>query len=93
MNRTELKRLVLLRDGECVEHKRDPRHACHDIRGALHGPMAMERLTLEHVKPHLAMGIAKLDEPEHCIALCWQTNAQPPTKEQRAWYREYLSSL
>lgn len=93
MNRVQLKRIVIDRDGECLEHKRDPNHVCRDIRGAPHWARARERLTLEHVKPELAMGIKKLDEPEHCVTLCWAMNLQPPNKTQRAWYRAYLRGL
>lgn len=93
MNLRDLRSIVLVRDGECVEHKRNPRHACHDVWGNLHGPHALERLTVEHVKPELAMGKRAPSEPEHCIALCWQVNSQPPSKEQREWYREYLADL
>ena len=93
MNLRELRSIVLVRDGECVEHKRNPRHTCHDVWGEIHGPHAVDKLTLEHVKADLRMGVKAPDVPERVIAVCWQVNAQPPSKEQRAWYREYLSKL
>jgi len=81
------------RDRRCVLSFLEPGHECRNRWGQLHLPDAIDALTLEHVKPKLAMGIRKLDDPRWCVALCGAANNRPPTKVQRALFRDYLSKV
>jgi hypothetical protein len=79
---------VMDRDKQCVLSFLEADHECRTVWGTPHRPD--EHLTYEHIKPELAMGIAKRDEPRWGVALCGAANARPPTKVQRALMREYL---
>jgi hypothetical protein len=82
---------VMERDGMCVLAKLEPGHECRTAYGTPHPADAVEFLTFEHVKEHLAMGIRKVDDARWGVALCGAANARPPTKAQRALFREYLA--
>lgn len=79
---------VMARDGMCVLSFLEPGHECRTVYGTPHAPH--EFLTYEHVKPELAMGARKLDDPRWGVALCGYANNRPPTKAQRALMRAYL---
>ena len=80
---------VMDRDRVCVLSFLEPVHECRTRYGTPHPPDQF--LTFEHVKEHLAMGIAKVDDARWGVALCGAANARPPTKEQRAMFRAYLA--
>ena len=84
---------VKLRDRECVLRKLEPTHRCKDQWGTPHPSWQLDRLTLEHVKTELRMGKRAPSDPEHLLTLCWAANNRPPTKAQRALFREYLRTV
>lgn len=86
----ELRRFVLERDRECVLVKRDAFHQCHDQWGTWHAPHDLNRLSVEHVKSELRMGVRAPSDPAHLVALCHGANVAVPSKDERAWMREYL---
>lgn len=87
----DVRRAVLLRDGMCVLRITDFSHACYDAWGQPHAADDLDRLTLEHVKDKLRMGKRAPSDPSHLVALCgWRNAIRPPTKNERAWMREYL---
>ena len=83
---------VLLRDG-CIGYVLDHRHICGGKWGTSHGPRDYAKLTLEHVKEDLAMGLRAPNDRRHMVGACWKLNLQPPTAEQRARIREYLARM
>jgi hypothetical protein len=83
---------VLRRDG-CVGYQMSLRHICADQWGTSHGPFEYGRLTLEHVKEGLQMGLRAPSDRRHMVGACWKLNLQPPTHEQREWMRAYLESV
>jgi hypothetical protein len=90
MNAT-VRAAVMERDRGCVLHFLEPGHECATRFGQAHPWDAIDLCTFEHVKEHLAMGIAKVDDARWGVALCGAANARPPTKAQRALFREYLA--
>lgn len=84
---------VMERDRRCVLSFLEPGHECRTRWGTPHPPDAVDLLTYEHVKPNLAMGAPKLDDPRWGVALCGAANGRPPTKAQRALMREYLEGI
>lgn len=88
-----LRETVFRRDGGCVLAKLEPGHECRDVWGARHLPTELWRLTLEHVKDELRMGVRAPSDEAHMVALCGYANNRPPTKKQRALMRIYLASL
>lgn len=84
---------VKLRDGQCVLAKLDLMHHCRDQWGQEHTSYALGRMTLEHVKDELRMGRRAPSDPAHLLTLCWSANLRPPTKAQRAMFREYLRTV
>ena len=84
---------VLRRDGECLEYKRNPAHVCRDRWGASHAAWALDLLTLEHVKDQPRMGVRAPSDPAHLVALCFAANVGVPSKEARAFFREYLAGV
>jgi hypothetical protein len=84
---------VMERDRRCVLSFLEPGHECRTAYGTPHPADAIEFLTYEHVKEHLAMGKAKVDDPRWGVALCGYANNRPPTKVQRALMRDYLSRV
>lgn len=80
---------VMDRDRVCVLSFLEPGHQCRTVYGTPHEPH--EFRTFEHVKEHLAMGIAKRDDPRWAVVLCGYANNRPPTKAQRALIRDYLA--
>ena len=79
------------RDRVCVLSFLEEGHECRTAYGTPHAPN--EWLTYEHVKPALGMGVKKFDDPRWGVALCGYANNRPPTKAQRALFREYLADL
>jgi hypothetical protein len=89
----EVRETVLLRDRECVLVKRDPLHVCRDQWGNWHVPWHLDKLSLEHVKDDLRMGVRAPSDPAHLVAMCHAANVAVPSKEVRAWMREYLEAV
>lgn len=58
-----------------------------------HAPNDFDRLTLEHVKSDLRIGVRAPNDLEHLVALCGYANVNVPTKVQRAALREYLRGV
>jgi hypothetical protein len=84
---------VMHRDKRCVLSIYDPAHVCRDRWGAEHPPTNTRRLSIEHVKDELRMGVRAPSDLGHLVALCHGANVAVPSKDQRAWIREYLRSL
>lgn len=90
----ELREFVLRRDGRCVLSIFDVAHECRDMWARPHRSDDLDRLTIEHVKTHLAMSRRAPSDAAHCVALCGYRNVnRPPTKTERAWMRAYLSRV
>ena len=87
-----LRRFILTRDRECLAYKFDKQHVCRDKWGTEHWPSDQERLTIEHVKHDLGMGIKANDDAESMVAMCWAANVGVPSKVLRAFCREYLTN-
>lgn len=47
----------------------------------------------EHVKKDLRAGKRADSTPDRMVTLCWAANNRPPTKLQRAAFREYLAAV
>lgn len=88
-----LREAVLRRDGACLAWKMDPEHQCRDRFGWPHSPTDVDRLTLEHVKDHLRMGVRAPSDMAHLVALCGAANDAVPSKEMRAAFRAYLAEV
>jgi hypothetical protein len=88
-----LRQEILRRDGACLYSIWDPAHVCRDAWGAIHAPTALDRLSLEHVKDELRMGKRATSDAAHLIALCAAANIGVPSKEFRAFAREYLADV
>jgi hypothetical protein len=87
----ELRETVLRRDGRCVLSIFDNGHRCYDAWGEAHDSDDLDRLTLEHVKDKLRMGLRAPSDPGHLVSLCGYRNAiRPATKVEREWMRLYL---
>jgi hypothetical protein len=84
---------VFIRDGGCVLAKLEPGHECRDIWSQRHAANDFDRLTLEHVKSDLRMGVRAENDEAHLVALCGYANNRPPSKTQRALMREYLAGV
>ena len=84
---------VFIRDGGCVLAKLEPGHVCRDIWSQQHAPNDFDRLTLEHVKSDLRMGVRAPNDMEHLVALCGYVNVNVPSKAQRGLFRDYLASM
>lgn len=84
---------VMERDGMCVLSFLEPGHECRTAYGTPHPADAVEFLTYEHVKAELRMGRRAEDDPRWGVALCGYANNRPPSKVQRALFREYLAGL
>lgn len=91
--RPDVHAAVIVRDKACVLSFLERGHECRDIFGDRHRPDAIERLTLEHVKDELRMGVRAPSDVKHLVLLCGYTNNQPPSKVQRAAMREYLAGV
>jgi hypothetical protein len=89
----EVYEAVMRRDRECVLAKRDRMHICRDKWGYWHASNDVNRLTLEHVKDELRAGVRAKSDLLHLVALCAAANAKPPSKDERAWMREYLQGV
>lgn len=89
----DTREFVLDRDRECVLAKLDKTHACRDQWGSPHPSWQRDRATLEHVKDAPRIGKRAPSDPAHLVWLCASANLRPPTKEQRAMFREYLAKV
>lgn len=83
---------VIVRDGACILSFLEPGHVCRDLFGDVHDSRDVGKCTLEHVKDDLRMGKRAPSDAAHMVLLCYAANLRPPTKEQRALFREYLRS-
>jgi hypothetical protein len=83
---------VIDRDGECVLVKRDPAHQCHRM-GFPHRATVTRLLTVEHVKDAPMMGRRAASDRQHMVAMCFDANVAVPSREVRAWIREYLAKV
>lgn len=84
---------MLSRDRGCVLASLEPGHVCRDAWGNRHDPGDLARLSLEHVKSELRMGVRGPSTPDSMVALCMAANLRPPTKAQRALFRDYLAGI
>ena len=89
----ETRAAVLERDGWCVLAKVDPDHQCRDVWGYPHHPADKARLTVEHVKDQLRMGVRAPSDMAHLIALCGGANVGVPSKAEREAFRSYLARV
>lgn len=90
---TEDRADVLSRDRGCVLAALEPGHECRDQWGNRHAAGDLARLSLEHVKAELRMGVRGPSTPDSMVALCMAANLRPPTKAQRTLFRKYLAGL
>lgn len=88
-----LREEILDRDRYCFMKRLDPTHRCRDRLGNYHRANDRRLLTMEHVKPQLAMGILKKHVPWLIVALCGYENNRPPSKQTRFAMRTYLARL
>lgn len=88
-----LREAVLRRDGRCVAAILDRGHECRDAYGMPHDSRALGKLSLEHVKDQLRMGVRAPSDEAHLVALCYGANVGVPSKVLRAQLREYLAAL
>ena len=88
-----LREAVMDRDGGCVLYRLEPGHVCYTRWGSEHPWDATDLLTLEHVKAELRMGKRAPDDIGFLVALCGYANNRPPSKAQRALFREYLAGV
>lgn len=86
----EMREFILDRDGACLLWKMDSGHQCRDTWGEPHHPADRSRLTLEHVKTELRMGVRAPSDPRHLVALCGGANTSVPSKSDRQAFRAYL---
>ena len=84
---------VIVRDRGCVLAGRIPNHVCRTVFGDMHPWNDVEKLTLEHVKSELAMGKRAPSKVQYLVLLDGFTNNKPPSKEERAVMRAYLSDM
>ena len=84
---------VFSRDKGCVLFWMEPGHECRDRFGNRHSPDDFGRLTLEHVKRDLRAGKRAESTPDRMVTLCGSANARPPSRVQRALFREYLEGV
>ena len=84
---------VFERDRGCVLARLDKAHQCRDQWNTPHPSWELGRMSLEHVKDELRMGKRAPSDPAHMVTLCWSANLRPPTKAQRAMFREYLRGV
>lgn len=90
----ELREAVLRRDGRCFLTRIDAAHQCFDQWGDPHASDDLDRLTLEHLKDHLAMSKRAPSDARHLVALDGYRNVvRPPTKAERAAMRDYVAGL
>lgn len=89
----DVRAAVMGRDGGCVLAGLDLTHQCRDQWGNPHSPTDLSRMTLEHVKDELRMGVRAASDPMHLVVMCWSANDRVPTKAQRVAIREYLASF
>ncbi len=84
---------VYARDKQCLLATLEPGHVCRDQWDQPHAPNDFDRLSVEHVKLELGMSVPRIHDLQHCVTLCMAANLRPPTKEQRAEFRRYLSEV
>lgn len=91
--KTGLREAVMERDGGCILHFLEPGHECFTRFGTPHRWDATDLCSLEHVKEDLRMGKRAPDDLGFLVALCGAANDRPPSKVQRAMFREYLARV
>lgn len=91
--KTGLWEAVMDRDKGCILHALEPGHVCRTVFGTEHPWDATDLLTVEHVKADLRMGVRAPDDLGFMVALCGYANNRPPSKVQRAAFREYLERV
>lgn len=84
---------VIVRDGGCLMVRFDPRHVCRDRWGVPHAATTLHLLTVDHVKDESRMGKRAPSDVRHLVALCHYANVGVPSKDFRAFEREYLAGL
>jgi hypothetical protein len=84
---------VLHRDRMCVLARYFPEHVCRDRWGNVHRPDDTKRLSIEHVKDELRMGVRAPSDLAHLVALCFGANVAVPSKVERQSMRDYLLGL
>jgi hypothetical protein len=88
----ELHAYILDRDGFCFGYRMyGSNHICRDQWGNPHA--AHEKLTLDHVKDDLQMGLRAPSDARHLVAMCARMNGKPPNKAERAAERQYLAEV
>jgi hypothetical protein len=89
----ELHEYILKRDKCCILYRMDRRHICRDRWNTSHSPYDTSRLTLDHVKDNLMMGLRAPSDPHHLVAMCFSGNVGVPSKEVREAERAYLAQV
>lgn len=84
---------VMHRDQKCILARLDEHHECRDRWGEPHRPDDLRRLTVEHVKSDLRMGVRAPSDMSHLLAMCHAGNVGVPSKGQRRAMREHLLGL
>lgn len=84
---------VMRRDGRCLMAVFEPLHVCRDAWGIPHAATATAKLTVEHVKSDLRMGVRAPSDMAHLTLLCWQANTGVPSKAFREFARDYLARV
>ncbi len=90
----ELHAEIIRRDRTCLMYLYDAAHVCRDKWGAMHSPTALHMLTVEHVHEGYGMaGKRAKSDARHMVALCHGANVGVPSKEARAFFRDYLDRV
>jgi hypothetical protein len=84
---------VMRRDRQCILATLEPGHVCRDRWGNIHRPDNTLRLTVEHVKDELRMGVRAPSDLRHLVAMCYAGNVEVPSKSNRAAIRAYLERV
>lgn len=91
MKLSDLRRVVIARDGRCVISEIDAGHRCADGFGNHHEPDDLPSLTLGHVREH--PGGKRRDEPGWCIAQCAASNLAHDESRLASEVRAYLVAM
>lgn len=90
----EVRAAIINRDRMCFIYAFvDHAHICRDVWGDPHMPDDLLRLTVEHVKKELAMGVRAKSRIEFGLALCHKGNVDVPSAKVREKMRERLAGL
>lgn len=90
-----IREAVLRRDGQCVAAIVSPGHVCRDQWGRVHGFLALDKMTLDHVQEGYGrMGVRAPSDREHLVTLCWGAHLLAHwATSHRPELREYLASF